>query len=101
MHVDLASIRETAVVDADGPVDLAALPWPEPERWIKRLAAIELVAVGGQDDTPPHLLRLIDNRLYLDRYWTDERQVARDLVAISARSGRTPRLTCCTSVSPG
>ena len=29
--VDLATIRATATVDADEPVDLSALPWPEPE----------------------------------------------------------------------
>jgi len=28
VYVDLETIRETATVDADEPVDLAALPWP-------------------------------------------------------------------------
>ena len=30
VYVDLATIRDTATVDADEPVDLAALPWPDP-----------------------------------------------------------------------
>jgi exodeoxyribonuclease V alpha subunit len=38
VYVDLATIRETAVVDVDEPVDLSALPWPEPASWVQRLA---------------------------------------------------------------
>ena len=34
VHVDLASIRDTAAIDADEPVDLSALPWPAPAEWI-------------------------------------------------------------------
>jgi exodeoxyribonuclease V alpha subunit len=29
VYVDLATIRDTATVDAEDPVDLSALPWPE------------------------------------------------------------------------
>ena len=32
VYVDLATIRETATVDADEPVDLSALPWPDRRR---------------------------------------------------------------------
>ena len=31
VFVDLATIRETATVESDEPVDLSALPWPEVE----------------------------------------------------------------------
>ena len=45
VHVDLASIRDTAAVDTEEPVDLSALPWPDVEEWIERVAASEL---GGR-----------------------------------------------------
>ena len=43
VHVDLARIRDTAAVDAEEPIDLAALPWPEPEAWVARVGASPLV----------------------------------------------------------
>ncbi|HEV7862035.1 MAG TPA: AAA family ATPase, partial [Acidimicrobiia bacterium] len=78
VHVDLAAVRHTATVDVDVPVDLQALPWPDPEGWVPMVAASPLVAHGedGPDDRP---LRLIGSWLYLDRYWREERQVAADL----------------------
>jgi len=83
VYVDLASIRGTATVDADEPVDLSALPWPEADDWLERVAASSLVAVGeeGGEDRP---LRLIGSALYLDRYEREERQVARDLLSLRA-----------------
>ena len=78
--VDLATIRETATVDADEPVDLSALPWPEPDVWVNRLEASPLVAVGEAAKTDgARPLRLVGTTLYLDRYWHEERQVASDL----------------------
>ena len=78
VHVDLRAVRHTATVDVDVPVDLQALPWPEPEAWVAAVAASPLVAAGedGPDDRP---LRLIGSWLYLDRHWREERQVAADL----------------------
>ncbi|MBW3556880.1 MAG: exodeoxyribonuclease V subunit alpha [Actinobacteria bacterium] len=77
---DLRTITATVAVDAELPVDLSALPWPEPDEWVSQLAASPLVAVGeGQPGDRP--LRLVGSRLYLDRYWREERQVAADLVA--------------------
>jgi exodeoxyribonuclease V alpha subunit len=90
VHVDLATVRHTATVDVDVPVDLQALPWPDVEAWVAAVAASPLVAHGedvaddraddggddGGDDRP---LRLIGSWLYLDRYWREERQVAADL----------------------
>jgi exodeoxyribonuclease V alpha subunit len=73
-YVDLAAVRHTVAVDADVPVDVSALPWPEPGEWIARLAASPLV--GGGEAAP---LRLEGTRLYLDRYWREERRVAADL----------------------
>jgi len=84
VYVDLATIRESATVDAEEPVDLAALPWPAAGEWLERVAASDLVAVGedGGADRP---LRLVGSALYLDRYWREERQVAADLLALGAR----------------
>ena len=77
---DLAAIRATVTIDTEAPVDLQALPWPDPEDWIRRLSVSPLVAQGVEapGDRP---LRLAGTRLYLDRYWQDERRVAWDLRA--------------------
>ncbi|HEV8627601.1 MAG TPA: exodeoxyribonuclease V subunit alpha [Acidimicrobiia bacterium] len=78
VHVDLATVRHTATVDVDVPLDLQALAWPDPPAWVAALLGSPLVANGehGPDDRP---LRLIGSWLYLDRYWREERQVAADL----------------------
>ena len=85
VFADLATVRDAAA-DVDEDVDLDALPWPDPEAWLQRLAGSGLVAVGeeGPSDRP---LRLIGTALYLDRYWRDERAVAADL---TARAGADP-----------
>ena len=70
VYVDIATIHETATVDAEEPVDLASLPWPDPAGWLDRLRASPLV------DGP---LRLEGSALYLDRLWREERQIAADL----------------------
>ena len=88
--VDLATIRETAARDADDEIDAAALPWPEPEAWAARVAASPLVAFAegapsaGAASAAPRPLRLAGTRLYLDRYWEEERQVAADLRAFAS-----------------
>jgi exodeoxyribonuclease V alpha subunit len=87
VHVDLATIRETAAVDADETVDVAALAWPDPDRWIERVAASPLVAVGDDSEQRDRPLRLVGTALYLDRYWRDERQVAADLAALARAAG--------------
>jgi exodeoxyribonuclease V alpha subunit len=77
VFVDLATIRDTASVESEEPVDLSALPWPTVGEWIGALRASPLVAVGEDDEPAP--LRLLNTRLYLDRYWREERTVAADL----------------------
>ncbi|MGP0031437.1 MAG: exodeoxyribonuclease V subunit alpha [Acidimicrobiales bacterium] len=76
--VDLTTIRSTVSTDAEESVDLDALPWPDEEDWVERIRASPLV---GDD----HPLRLEGNRLYLDRYWSAECQVANDLLSRADR----------------
>jgi exodeoxyribonuclease V alpha subunit len=75
VFADLATIRETVAVDADAPVDVAALPWPDAREWRAALERSPLV---------PLPLRLEGTALYLDRYWREERQIADDLRALAA-----------------
>ena len=85
---DILTVARTIALDSDLPLDVGALPWPEPGRWINHLEACGLVACGedhtqgneeNEDDGRP--LRLVGTKLYLDRYWREERQVAADLLA--------------------
>jgi exodeoxyribonuclease V alpha subunit len=78
VYVDLATIRETATVDVEEPVDLTTLPWPPPDGWLPRVAASALTG----EDRP---LRLDGSALYLDRYWREESRVAADLLALAAQ----------------
>jgi exodeoxyribonuclease V alpha subunit len=83
VFVDLETVRDTAAVESDEIVDLSELPWPDPGPWRVLVAgSTRLVALGDEDDGgSPRPLRLIGSRLYLDRYWREERQVAADLLA--------------------
>ena len=77
---DLSTIRTTATIDVEVPIDLQALPWPDPGDWIRRVSASPLVADdGGAAGGRP--LWLAGTRLYLDRYWRDESRVATALRA--------------------
>jgi exodeoxyribonuclease V alpha subunit len=85
--LDLPEAR-ASVGDVEDPVDLDALPWPEPAGWLTAVQASPLVAVGvdgaaGAADRP---VRLVDGLLYLDRYWREERLVAAELEARAART---------------
>jgi exodeoxyribonuclease V alpha subunit len=84
VRVDLTTVRETVAVDTDETLDLAALPWPEPEGWLPRVAASRLVADGEDAPESDRPLRLSGTALYLDRYWREERRIARELLARSA-----------------
>ncbi|MBB4663463.1 exodeoxyribonuclease V subunit alpha [Conexibacter arvalis] len=99
--VDLATIGATVAVDTEEPIDLDALPWPEPGAWTAALAACPLVAVGDEEDDGgggavggasgarggAMPLRLVGSALYLDRYWREEREVATEL---RGRAGQIP-----------
>ncbi len=86
VFVDLATIRDTASVESDEPVDLSVLPWPPVGEWLAELGASELVTVGEDDGgvSQARPLRLLGTRLYLDRYWREECAVAADLNDMTA-----------------
>ncbi len=84
VFVDLADVRDTASVESDEPVDLSGLPWPSPGDWLAAVSASRLVAVGEDDPASDRPLRLLGTRLYLDRYWREERSVAADLNELAA-----------------
>ncbi|MHB8659464.1 MAG: exodeoxyribonuclease V subunit alpha [Solirubrobacteraceae bacterium] len=83
VFVDLATIRDTASVEAEEPVDLSALAWPDVEGWLDELGSSPLTAVGEAAGELACPLRLLGSRLYLDRYWREERRVAEDLHGLS------------------
>ncbi len=89
VFVDLASVAQTAIVEsAAAELDLSTLPWPVAERWVSRVAACEgLVAASDKLElagVPVRPLRLVGTRLYLHRYWREERAVAADLLTLGA-----------------
>ena len=79
--VDVLTVRSTVAVDTEEPVDLAALPWPDPEPWLQALAGSPLVTVGEDEAPALRPIRLVGSRLYLERYWREEREVAAGLLA--------------------
>jgi exodeoxyribonuclease V alpha subunit len=85
VYVDISTIHRSATVDAEEPVDLTTLPWPDAEAWLERLSASGLVAVGEDGAAADLPLRLIGTSLYLDRYWREERRLAADLRALRDR----------------
>ncbi len=66
--LDLRHAHEVAVDDEEVIVE-----WPEPEAWIAQMAKARVV--GEQ------VLHLEGTRLYLDRYWREERAVCDDVLA--------------------
>ena len=101
VSVDLATVRSSVVVgEEDAGLDL--LPWPEPASWIDRLAASPLVEVHAEPPDPSAAaaagtfaagdrpLHLAGSRLYLDRYWRDEIEVADDLRRRAVAAGPLP-----------
>lgn len=79
VRTSMRTVRSTVVADVEDRSSVDALPWPDEDEWLAALSASRLVAVGedGCSDRP---LRLVDESLYLDRYWRDECFVAGDLL---------------------
>jgi exodeoxyribonuclease V alpha subunit len=81
VHVDLRRIRQTAAVEAEEPLDLGELPWPEPSVWLEHLRPSPLLKQRGDGVAAP--LQLEGERLYLERYWRLECSLAHDIAAAS------------------
>jgi len=79
--VNLETISRTVTVENEEP-QIAALPWPEPAEWVASVAAATTLVADGEADVPESRpLRLLGSRLYLDRYWRQERALAAALMA--------------------
>ncbi|SDE15261.1 AAA family ATPase [Auraticoccus monumenti] len=95
--LDLTSVAEDGFDVEEALVDTAALPWPEPGRWLQGLRESPMVRVEptadadapapsgggvgtGPDDDEPRPLRLLGSRLYLDRYFEHEESVRSQLL---------------------
>ena len=75
--LDLADAADTIAPDTDDAEERTVdLPWPELEGWVDACTASALVT--GTAGGPP--LQMVGSRLWLDRYWRQEVQVADDLL---------------------
>jgi exodeoxyribonuclease V alpha subunit len=91
VHVDLSAVRSTVVAspaaEAEGEASrdeaLDELPWPEPEDWLARLENSVLVSTPAAKRAGSPLW-LEGSALYLERYWRDERAVAKELLRRAA-----------------
>lgn len=81
--LDLAAVDRTVLGEGDELVDVSVLPWPEPAAWRAACLASPLVADGAAADGG-RPLRMVDGRLYLERYWGEEELVRRALAVRAA-----------------
>jgi len=94
LDLDAVETQVTAALDEDGRP--TALEFPDPSAWRAALAASSIVTVHGHGGDDPHagaLLRplvLEGRRLYLQRFWRFEVDVAAEL---SRRGGRPGALS--------
>jgi exodeoxyribonuclease V alpha subunit len=72
--IDLRTVHTTAFDEMEAAIDVAALPWPDPEEWTAACNASSLVA-DGADQPGGQPLRLAGGLLYLERYWQQEELV--------------------------
>jgi exodeoxyribonuclease V alpha subunit len=84
--LELSAIDEVRFDTDEESVGIPSELLPEADGWLAAITASPLVTVGAHDggDRP---LRLVGQRLYLERYWQEESVVATELVA---RFGRPP-----------
>jgi len=65
VYADLATVRETATVDSEEPVDLSGLPWPEARAWSESAPSPYMrssPARSASASTPPAGSALRDRR---------------------------------------
>ena len=73
--IRLGTLREAMVVEGQTPEVVESLPWPDPMEWASAVSTSSMVGFGGGDEP----LVLVDDRLYLERYFRYEERVV-DLV---------------------
>lgn len=92
--LQLEGVRERVVgemldpaldLSADPETDVDALPWPELEAWLTTLRASRLVSQGFDEPVNQRPLRLVEDLLYLERYWAEESTVRTRLDERAAR----------------
>lgn len=73
--IDLTTVSDLVLdEDRETTEEIAALPWPEPSAWRAALDASAMVSRGpGSLGGRP--LRLVDELVYLERYWEQEEEV--------------------------
>jgi len=76
--LDLTDVRNLVPPDAETTGPVPADLWPDDAEWRAALRISPMVAVGPDAPTG-RPLRLVDDLLYLERYWRDESIVADDL----------------------
>jgi exodeoxyribonuclease V alpha subunit len=86
--IDLGEVSATVSAEGADSVELPELPWPEPSKWYEACRASSLVADGVSADAS-RPLRLIDDLLYLDRYWRQEEVVRTELNQRAAAAAST------------
>ncbi|BAK36188.1 exodeoxyribonuclease V alpha chain [Microlunatus phosphovorus NM-1] len=77
--IDLTTVAHEVFEAAEEGLDVAELPWPDPDDWSAQVSRSPAVADGAEaaDGRP---LRLVSGKLYLERYWRQEESVRRQLV---------------------
>ena len=70
--IRLGALRDTVVVEGVDPAVVDSLPWPDPDDWQATVGACPLVGTGDGDEP----LVVDGDRLYLDRFFRYEEQVA-------------------------
>lgn len=78
--IDLASVHTQVHDESEAQLDVAALPWPEPDSWRQAVMTSPLVALGPEQPAS-RPMRLAHGLLYLERYWQQEELVRRELQA--------------------
>ncbi len=76
--IDLDTVHSQVHDESEVQLDIAALPWPDPDQWRDAVAGSPLVA-EGPDEPASRPLRLANGLLYLERYWQQEELVRSEL----------------------
>ncbi len=85
VFVDLGTVAATVAAESSAP-GADALVWPDADAWTAALrASPTLVATDETAAGGLRPLRLLGRRLYLDRYWRQERSLAHTLSALDAQ----------------